>query len=50
MIKDVPDEMAAVRAERVEAVSTMEWTRFQARAAGNCNEDDLNAVNADEDA
>jgi hypothetical protein len=50
MIKDVPEEMAAVRAERVKAVSTMESTRFQAMAAGNCNEDDLDAVDADEDA
>jgi hypothetical protein len=47
MIKAVFDEMAAVRAEKEGAVSTIASAR--APADGEDDEDDLDAVDADED-
>ena len=49
MIWDVFDEMAATRAEREEVASTIAPARAQA-AAGDDYEDDLDSVDADEDA
>ena len=49
MIKDVFDEMAATCAEREEVASTTASARAQA-AAGDDYEDDLDSVDADEDA
>ena len=49
MIKDVFDEMATTRAEREEVASTIASARAQA-AAGDDYEDDLDSVDADEDA
>ena len=49
MIKDVFGKMAATRAEREEVASTIASARAQA-AAGDDYEDDLDSVDADEDA
>ena len=49
MIQDVFDKMAATGAEREEVASTIASARAQA-AAGDDYEDDLDSVDADEDA
>ena len=49
MIKDVFDQMEASRAEKEEVASTIALARAHA-AAGDDYEDDLDSVDADEDA
>ena len=50
MIKDVFDEMAAVRAERDEAAQIIASARAASAAEDDVAEDDLDLVDADEDA
>ena len=49
MIKDVFDKMTATRAEREDVARTIALARAQA-SAGDYYEDDLDSVDADEDA